>query len=546
MACKSLENNLKAYDDGELGLTTRMLLRAHLRKCRTCARELSEMQEVSKAMRSLGLAATPAALRDQILSTAAASAPSSPAKRGLPGQGLLRVRRAVRAAGLAAGVAAVAWLILIARQDRAAAVLGQIRGAASRVKTMHMVNWLAQGLGGRTRYVMWYADGRFRMETEGQTISIYDGKRLHTYDPRTRVFFKNVSDQPFGTAFGGFTIDAILAVKPGAKVSADENASLGGKRAMRLTIDDEGLGERVVVWADPDTRLPLEFKVYARQGQQWKYMGGSEKIEYNIRVDPTLLDFKPPANARVIDKENFAREWMARYEKGMGTVSLGGALVTLRDFQVCRHGDVYIIYSPKDVPGLRVQEATLTDDVGTQYAPGAGGFAPWPDEGIWFVPLQDPLRLPASYSLEFRWQREDGTTGKTTAAVREPYYSPENWPLYPCWRGLDEGRWDNFHYPCGAEWDTRRWGIVGGYWEKRGDLRAALRCYEKMLALAPSRIYYPLGAWVGIAELYEQVGDKGKAMRAYRRGLEVAEPWNAPDYVEKIRRRLAELERAQP
>jgi len=529
MSCDRTRTQLKALADGELGLISALRTRLHAAACAACRTELADVRRVSHQIIALVQLSTPGPVRQRILHAASVAATTvGPERRSgssipvpvpMPANARARRRYLPRIAGVAIPAAICAALVafFLYRQSPAAA-LDRIRAAAGNVRSVHQVGWLMERGDKPIRHIMWYADGKFRNEEEGGNISVYDGRHVHIYDPHENVLFKNVSDKPGGgVAFRGFTVEALLEMEGGAHVSLDRNATWEGRAAMRFTIEHPHLGERYIVWADPDTHLPMAVKIYVRFGSKWKLMGASELMDYNVPVPEGIFTLDVPRDARVIDKETVGREWWARYKKGVASQKVGDLTVTIKDFQVCREGDVFVIYTPKYNGDVH-----LSDDLCTEYLSIGQSFQPWTDGGLWFTPVKPPTERPSRYVLQAEVEQRGKPSLRVTLTVADPFYSPLACPLYP-----------NFPRELGKAAFIYPWidGIVvarlerraGYYWKKVGDLQAAADQYEAMIAQADrlfQRRYFQPHTWQSVGQLYEELGDADKAREAYKRGLE--------------------------
>ncbi len=67
MNCQRIKEEIKAYIDGELGPVTRLRVARHLRSCPECRREMNEMAELTKRVKSAVSVPAPQGLRDKIL-----------------------------------------------------------------------------------------------------------------------------------------------------------------------------------------------------------------------------------------------------------------------------------------------------------------------------------------------------------------------------------------------------------------------------------------------------------------------------------------------
>ena len=76
--CDHERDNLKAYADGELPLTTRLAVRLHLLRCGECRREIHEMKDITASLKTNDAGTLDDALRTRILSAVPDAAPDVP------------------------------------------------------------------------------------------------------------------------------------------------------------------------------------------------------------------------------------------------------------------------------------------------------------------------------------------------------------------------------------------------------------------------------------------------------------------------------------
>lgn len=120
--CESLQEDLLAYQDHELSLARRLVVRWHLARCAACRQELKIMETISDKLRSTESAASgqtatlDPALRNKILSSVAGEAPALNAAPAQPPSGARALPREARprfklqlVEGLGLGLAALTF-----------------------------------------------------------------------------------------------------------------------------------------------------------------------------------------------------------------------------------------------------------------------------------------------------------------------------------------------------------------------------------------------------------------------------------------------------
>jgi tetratricopeptide (TPR) repeat protein len=538
MNCTHVRRNLKAFADGELSRLPRAALARHLARCGACRAELEAIRAMSEEIRKLDVPEQSDAMRETVLA-AARDGRSSPIRTA--GR---RARTVLLAAG-GAGVLVAAALFLMLRPTTAQAALQRVIAASEAVKTCHMEWLIGRPDGPQERNILWYEEGKFRMEEwrngKVQFIEVYRDERMDTYLADTNEVFTAATDKPFARDFEGFTVAALIrAGSSDAGVECESVRGPDGRELNRFTITDEG-SQRKVLLADPATDLPVSFEHYGPLGDGWEKLGESEVIEYNVALDPDLFVLTPPEGAVVVDLDAIRAEWQQRYDTGMARVADGDQEAVLRDFQVTAEGDVFAIWTGTNSVGGLGHEATLTDSLGTTYlrdTEGHGYFQAWSKPCAWFVPLMPLEARPAWYELEV-------TGGRHTFTFRvdKPVRSPSADPLFP--RFPAKFGEAGFLYPARSSGAGDRAQIRAVYWKDRGDARQALRYYEEMLATSQREYGAPsayTNTWLDIGLLYEQIGQRTKAHDAYQHGLDFHrrdENRNNPDQVE-VAGKLAE------
>jgi len=539
MTCTQCLTNLNAVADNEVGWITRTALGLHLLRCPRCRAELHAIHSLSQQLGSLPVPAPSETTRALIIE--AARRP-----RSLPEKASPRPIRLLAFGFLAVLLPAVALILsLAARPAPAQAALARVIAAAEGVETCHMVLWFHQPGGMLETHHTWFAHGQWRLDAyrgdELTSVRVYDGLESHFYDPQTDTVWRSVSDKPFGTPFRGFTVGAMLETMGDDEVLLDQVRSADGQLLNRFTITDHGLGERVVVLADPKTHLPVSMEVYARLTSAWELVGGTERIAYNLPADPGLFVLKPPDTARVINRMQMVEQWQRRYDEGMLRVQLDGDEVILRDFQVTETGDVYAIWSP----GALDTDAQLADNLGTTYLRISEGFRAGHDPSAWFVPLMPPASAVASYELTVALGPQDDSRDDrhVTFHVHEPVLSPTADPIYPIPEHTEGPVY--FFWQEGPTAAVTRAEKRAEYWTDHGELLRAIGCFEDMVSTADRELsptYVAPTTWLKIGSLYEQVGKPQAARKAYERGIKAyrGEDWYKGTVVE-LRSRLKDL-----
>jgi outer membrane lipoprotein-sorting protein len=553
MNCTHVRRNLKAFVDDELGRLARASVARHLARCEACRAEAEAVRAMSRDISKLGAPEQSNGMREAVLA-AARNGRSSP----IPATGR-RVRTVLFAAG-GAGVLVAAALFLLFRPTTAQAALQRVIAASEAVRTCHMEEWFQYPGEERATQDLWYAEGKFRIETSQGEIQVFDGEKLHMYRPESNTVFRNVADQPFGTPFGGFTVAAMIKAEGDPEVTV-EQVEQEGRTLNRFTLTQLP-DERMVILADSETDLPISIEMYGKLTHGWEKLAGVDEIEYNVPLGPELFVLTPPEGAQVIDQAELGEQWRARYEQGLGRARLDGHDIVLRDFQVMTEGDVRVIWSgfPKGtVVRWPSRDGTYADNISAELVDSDGrtylGGEPWTgagkDMGAYFVPVQPLTSARRTYTLRIVTRRVEAgqvlISDSAVFAVDRPWHSPVEDPIYPPSSGALGT--DGFTFPRGLGGVGTRADMRAEYWRERGDARQALRYYEEEIRSIDQeepggRLAWDTPHWLIVGQLYEQVGDVNGAREAYRRGLECdkGEDWdpghNALTAIKEALRRL--------
>jgi len=485
MTCPRVQQNLKAYLDGELGRLARVGVRAHLLRCEVCRAEAVAIRAACGSLQLLPSLAAPSGIRARAQQAARSMRPDRHVS--LPSR-----RRWLIPAFSAVALAAALSFVFLTRPTPAQAAYDRTLAAADAVQTLHMTYWVQHPDGARETWQVWYAHGKWRVEslrdgapTDVQSfgtgliggIEVYDGKQAHFYDPRENRVWLNTSDQPFLAPFGGFTVAAMLNSAPAEDVQLEQTRAPDGRSLNRFVIaTQDGLG-RIIVLADPKTDLPTAIEFYALSASEWQLVGGAERIEYDADVDPGLFVLTAPEDAEIIDKAAFDASFEQRYQQGMGRAESGGREAVLRDFQVVLGGDVFVIWTwTGNRAPLVFGDLKLEDSLGTEYIWARGAYL---DLGVhapaWFIAKSPPPFQPAWYRLAIPCKYRIGEPGEGfedctfSFLVRQPVLSPLPDPLYPASRDLSS--------PQGARGRADRAELLEAYADDPENFRRPWRTY---------------------------------------------------------------------
>jgi hypothetical protein len=283
-----------------------------------------------------------------------------------------RIRRIARPVRLAVGVAASAALLFVMGPPvYAQAMVGRIAGALDGVQTLRMTRTSVDAEGNRfDAGEVVYDGGRWRIRSVGQDTLFRQGK-TYTFDPVVKAYVVTERpDGPFASPAGIRMSEMLGAANQWSmdrRVQVGE-ATLDGQRMRRATVENPGLGERYVIYADPQTDLPREVHVEAKEGDAWQ-LRMIQGFEYGSRV---------PAQAFELAKGKPVISEAERAERVVGAMTAGTLAelplrrgrIVVRAVDVAADGTVFIAYQSGDrsVNKIGGFAFDLSDDLGTPYA----------------------------------------------------------------------------------------------------------------------------------------------------------------------------------
>jgi len=202
----------------------------------------------------------------------------------------------------------------------------------------------------------------------GETELLFVGEKSYAVDKSLNAYVAG-NNSPFGQK--SIKLSSFIAGEGGYSVSKSvqiDHVVWHGKDVLHATVENSGLPERLVFFADPKTELPLEVHVEAREAGTWRLRQIME-FDYtpHFTAGTFALDKKMPvltedqASARIVD---------SIVSKQIAEVRLKKGRVVVRSIDVAEDGTVFVSYQNGDRRANTFTGNTinLSDNLGTIYA----------------------------------------------------------------------------------------------------------------------------------------------------------------------------------
>lgn len=361
-----------------------------------------------------------------------------------------RIHRIVRPLRLAFALGATGLgIVVLGPPVYAQSVMGRIAGAIDGVSSLRMTRTSVDAQGNRyPAGESIYREGQWRMRMPNGDM-LFRHSKAYVLDPALKVYVQQAKPNgPFANGTG-IRLSEMLGVA--SKWSLDrrvavDDAVRNGRPMKRAIVQNGGLGERYVIFADPKTDLPSEVLVEAWEGGAWR-LRTVQKFEYGASIPTTA--FELPKGAVVIsESERSIRTVRAMTSKQLAEMPLRKGRVVIRAVDVARDGTVFVAYQAGDrVPNRwRGYGLELRDDRGTAYGRqmviGLGeDFVKRAKDGKLeveaFVPLEpvDP-RQPRTYTVTASRMKTGEFTRWIDGVVQDPN-GPFRMVWQPNWQSSD-------------------------------------------------------------------------------------------------------------
>lgn len=252
----------------------------------------------------------------------------------------------------------------------AQATMGRIAGALDGVSSLRLTRTAIDAQGRRyPAGEMLYRDGKWRLRAQRGDM-LYENREAYVWDPVVSAYVAVPKPNgPFGKG-SGVRMSELLGVASkwsmDRRVSVDE-AALDGKTMRRATVENAGLDERYVIFADPKSDLPEEVRVEARESGRWR-LRMVQRFEYGASIPATELSLPP--SATVMTQEERTKRVVAKMTSAkLGEMPLPKGRIVVRAIDVARDGTVFVAYQAGDrsANSWRGYGLELKDDSGTVY-----------------------------------------------------------------------------------------------------------------------------------------------------------------------------------
>lgn len=418
MNCEHVQRVLDALIDNELDLWSALRVRRHLARCADCAAIHHDARRLSEQARSWRDVAAPTALRSRIRSTLVQAptlpqTPSVSARRGLGSNlrllsGGSLMRRSL-AFALAASITLGLFLVLGRRADPVYAQLQRTAAAYRQVRSVHIQAWFLDVRGRRMDFEAWYAKPYLSWRRAGNELSINDGTGKWTYIEGDRTAsYQPVSGLKAEDWQRHFDVEKHLHhARRGFGVEDLGTEVIHGIPLHKIRLSGEGRSERETWWLDPSTHLVRQRRTERSDGplsQNWRVVGQSTLIEYNVTPPRGLFTFTPPRGAQVVRMEpgpggHFEKLlWDSRVlaqRKARGI----DFQIELLAFHRSPRGDLFVVLRPNWWGSLGL---VLTDTDGGRYVGRGFHLGDQREKGyttIFFPERSLPIRRGLEYQL---------------------------------------------------------------------------------------------------------------------------------------------------
>ena len=272
-------------------------------------------------------------------------------------------------------------------------------------------------------------------------MQVFREGKLSIYEPSEgRLAVYSRPNGPFGYNASGFSVKAMLADMARwnwrHKIETG-TAEFEGRTVDRVTITDDSGRERTVLYADPKTHFPLQYRGEASTALGWR-LRGIAKPKFDVEVDPKTFELHVPKGTKIVDIEKEMAAWSQRIQKPIGSFELGGATIALHDITINPRGHIFVLYTNGETKadreeyarevraqnldeGMRLSQRFVHpdweahDDIGTEYIVNQGSLQPYAGrphseqgvlqdgkllQGAWLMPKQEAPWRPRKIELK--------------------------------------------------------------------------------------------------------------------------------------------------
>lgn len=278
--------------------------------------------------------------------------------RALAVQRSRRIRRSVTAAAFSA----LGMIALVSVGPKAMAVynLRKIEGAVDDAKTAEIDEYTVMPDGSQVRAGQEFYDrGKWRME-RGPSLRIWEAGKLWRFDPSMkRVTVESAPNGPATYNLSGFSVRSMIAdiARWNWRDRIDIcEGRFEGASVKQVTITSENNVERLIVLADPETSMPIAFRMESNSARGW-HLSGMARLQFDRPLDQRLFSTRFDRSLPVVDLDRMRTTFKARIETPLATFPWMGKTIAIRDVDVNPNGHVFVMYTDGETQAGRQREA---------------------------------------------------------------------------------------------------------------------------------------------------------------------------------------------
>ena len=196
-------------------------------------------------------------------------------------------------------------------------------------------------------HTIYYSKGKWRIE-RNRSVHVYSRPTLWIYQASLNQLTKQLEpDGPFAYNSSGMSIRAMLADESRFQWNNKTTVSSGtldGKPCEILVIEEHNFPSRSVIYADPNTHMPIEMTEENVKGGKW-VVDGYSTFKINPKIDPKLFEPNFPSSSKVIDMDHLRNDWAKKLEKPLGEIHSKTGKIVIRDISVNSRGHIFVVFT---------------------------------------------------------------------------------------------------------------------------------------------------------------------------------------------------------
>ena len=268
------------------------------------------------------------------------------------------------------GAAVLALLFFVLPIAQARSVLYQMAGALEDVSMVRMQSYSVAEDGTLTKSgTVDYDRGKWLLQkASGLETQVYLGGKLYRFDPLTNAYVvEDRPEGPFAHNSKGLALSSFIDTYKGWGRKVDiGDGRLNGKRVVVAASEDTDLQQKLVLYADRGSMLPIKSESFSFEQGEWKLSGVSE-FDYSPKFPTGHFAMKPGVPTVTIDEYD-QRLVDAMTSKTLASIETKEGTFVLRSVDVAADGTVFVAYQIGDKSqtwrGFRLH---VTDDLGNEY-----------------------------------------------------------------------------------------------------------------------------------------------------------------------------------